>query len=53
MSNIQSPNVCFQKMWKRIYSEWFPSSGYGHGNGPEIEVYLEGDATAKDYGKRD
>lgn len=28
-----------QKLWKRIYSDWFPTSGYEHGNGPEFEMY--------------
>ncbi|WP_226669558.1 AraC family transcriptional regulator [Metabacillus litoralis] len=38
-----------QNVWKRIFSEWFPSTGYEHGNGPEIEVYPDGDAFAEDY----
>ncbi|MDR6227513.1 AraC family transcriptional regulator [Desmospora profundinema] len=25
-----------QEVWGRIYSEWFPTSGYEHGEGPEI-----------------
>jgi AraC family transcriptional regulator len=28
-----------QKVWKRIYSEWFPATGYEHSGGPEIELY--------------
>lgn len=37
-----------QTVWKRIFAEWFPTSGYEHGGGPELEVYYsaEGD---KDY----
>ncbi len=38
-----------QKVWKRIYSEWFPSTGYEHAGGPELEVYLSGDPDAEDY----
>lgn len=29
------PNV-----WQKIFSEWFPTSGYKHSGGPEMEVYL-------------
>jgi AraC family transcriptional regulator len=32
-----------QDITKRIYSEWFPSTGYEHAPAPEIEVYLPGD----------
>ncbi|QUI22410.1 AraC family transcriptional regulator [Vallitalea pronyensis] len=38
-----------QKVWKRIYSEWFPATKYEHASTPELEVYLPGDATSDDY----
>jgi AraC family transcriptional regulator len=38
-----------QDVYKRIYSEWFPSTGYEHGPEHEIEVYLPGDQFGKDY----
>lgn len=38
-----------QNLWHRIFSEWFPTSGYEHSMGPEIEVYSLGDATSADY----
>lgn len=38
-----------QDVWKRIFSEWFPTSGYEHGDGPEIEVYEPGDMNKPDY----
>ncbi|QNK39536.1 AraC family transcriptional regulator [Caproicibacter fermentans] len=38
-----------QDVWKRIFSEWFPSSGYEHADGPELEVYEKGDMSAPDY----
>ncbi|QAS54332.1 AraC family transcriptional regulator [Halobacillus litoralis] len=38
-----------QKVWKEIYSEWFPSSGYENAGGPELEVYKEGDPESDDY----
>lgn len=38
-----------QKIWKRIYSEWFPATKYEHANTPELEVYLPGEADAEDY----
>lgn len=33
----------------RIYGEWFPTSGYEHAGGPELEVYPPGDTGAPDY----
>lgn len=38
-----------QDLWKRIYSEWFPATGYEHAGLPEFELYPEGDNTSKDY----
>jgi len=29
-----------QKVWKRIFSEWFPATEYVHAEGPELEIYL-------------
>lgn len=30
-----------QAIWKRIFPEWFPNSGYEHAPGPELELYYE------------
>jgi AraC family transcriptional regulator len=38
-----------QKVWGRIYQEWFPGTGYEHAGGPELEVYFEGDSASEDY----
>lgn len=38
-----------QEVWHRIFSEWFPATGFTHANAPELEIYPEGDATAPDY----
>jgi len=38
-----------QDVWKRIYSEWFPATGYEHANAPELEVYLPGNPDDEDY----
>jgi AraC family transcriptional regulator len=38
-----------QNVWKRIFSEWFPSSNYEHAKGPELELYPEGDTNSPDY----
>ena len=38
-----------QAVWGRIFSEWFPNSGYEHANAPELEWYAEGDNQAEDY----
>lgn len=42
------PNA-MQDIWKRIYSEWLPNSGYQHAMLPEIEYYSAGDMMADDY----
>jgi len=36
-------------MWGRIFSEWFPTSGYEHADAPEVEWYSKGDLSATDY----
>lgn len=38
-----------QETWKKIYSEWFPSSGYENAGGPELEVYHEGNPNSEAY----
>lgn len=38
-----------QEVWNRIFSEWFPSTGYEHAGTPELEVYPDGDANHEDY----
>ncbi len=38
-----------QKMQERIMTEWFPESGYQYADGPDIELYGEGDQSSDDY----
>lgn len=38
-----------QEMFPRIYSEWFPTSGYEHAPAPEIEWYSDGDMQSESY----
>ncbi|MDQ6418862.1 GyrI-like domain-containing protein [Paenibacillus sp. LHD-117] len=38
-----------QTLFGRIFSEWFPATGYEHAGGPEIEAYTVGDTCADDY----
>ncbi|KGE18528.1 AraC family transcriptional regulator [Paenibacillus wynnii] len=38
-----------QNVWKRIYEEWFPATGYEHTGGPDFELYPPGDPGADDY----
>lgn len=38
-----------QKVWERIFQEWFPGTRYEHSGGPEFELYLPGDPSAEDY----
>lgn len=41
--------AAIQDVWQRIYKEWLPATGYEHAEGPELEVYPPGDASAADY----
>lgn len=36
---VMPQNLVVQDVWKRIYSEWFPSSGFEQVQGPCIEKY--------------
>lgn len=38
-----------QSVWKRIFTEWFPTSGYEHDEGPEIEWYSNEDMNSDNY----
>lgn len=38
------------KAWGRIFSEWFPATGYQHAGGAEMEVYTsDADPSSEDY----
>lgn len=39
--NSSNMVTMIQDLWRRIYSEWFPSSGYDHAEMPELELYFE------------
>jgi len=38
-----------QKVWERIFSEWFPATNFEHADAPELEVYPQGDSNSDDY----
>ncbi len=38
-----------QKVWKGIFQDWFPATGYEHACAPELEVYPPGNTNAADY----
>ncbi|WP_397379175.1 effector binding domain-containing protein [Paenibacillus sp. YYML68] len=38
-----------QELWRRVFQEWFPTTGYEHAEGPDFELYPPGDARADDY----
>ena len=38
-----------QETWKKILSEWFPSSGFEHTTTPAMEVYSKGNPSNPDY----
>ena len=37
------------EVWGRIFSEWFPTSGYEHAEAAEIEWYSNGNLSSADY----
>lgn len=37
------------EVWGRIFSEWFPTTGYEHSKAPEIEWYSSGDMSSETY----
>jgi AraC family transcriptional regulator len=38
-----------QEVTRKIFQEWFPSTGYEHDAKPELEVYLPGDPNSQEY----
>ncbi|GIN69096.1 MULTISPECIES: GyrI-like domain-containing protein [Bacillus] len=43
-------NPTVQATWERIFSEWFPATGYEHADAPEFEAYRAGgNISADDY----
>jgi AraC family transcriptional regulator len=40
--------AAMQNAWKRIFSEWFPSTGYEHAGTPEFELYTDEDPNLPD-----
>jgi AraC family transcriptional regulator len=42
-------HYAIQDTFTRVYSEWFPTSGYEHADGAELKVYPEGDMSSADY----
>lgn len=40
--------VAMQEAWKRIFSEWFPSTGYEHAGTSEFELYTDEDPSSPD-----
>ncbi|HEY5584107.1 MAG TPA: GyrI-like domain-containing protein [Ruminiclostridium sp.] len=38
-----------QKVWGRIFSEWFPATSFEHVAAPELEVYPQGNSDLEDY----
>ncbi len=38
-----------QDIWERVFTEWFPATGYEHAAAPVLEVYPLGNTTDEDY----
>ncbi|WP_156950992.1 GyrI-like domain-containing protein [Saccharibacillus sacchari] len=45
----QEIDTQIQDLWRRIYSEWFPSSRFEQAEGPCIETYAWTDEASGDY----
>lgn len=41
--------TAIQEVWRRVFAEWLPTSGYERAIGPDLEVYPEGDTSSADY----
>ena len=41
--------AAMSEIWGRIFSEWFPATGYEHAQAPEIEWYSNGDMSSSGY----
>lgn len=37
------------EIWGRIFSDWFPTTGYEHSKATEIEWYASGDMSSETY----
>jgi len=46
---VGPPPEAIKKVMETIWSQWFPSSGYGPADGPSLEVYPGGDPMKADY----
>jgi AraC family transcriptional regulator len=47
--SVGSMPGAIRKVWERVFQEWFPSTGYEHAAGLDMEVYPPGDVNAEDY----
>ena len=45
-----APGHAVQDIWRRVYSEWFPTSGYEQAEGPSFEMYYGYGRGDHDYG---
>ncbi len=45
----EGTNQSIQDLERRIVTEWLPTSGYGYGNAPDVEVYLNPDPQNAQY----
>lgn len=41
--------TAMQETWGRIFSEWFPASGYQHAKSPELELYFSENTDSPSY----
>ncbi|MDF2523865.1 MAG: hypothetical protein K0R31_1506 [Clostridiales bacterium] len=41
LHSVEESGNVVQSLWKRIFSEWFPTSEYEAAEGPQLEVYPE------------
>lgn len=39
---VENTSDVVQDLWKRIFSEWLPTSNYEMAEGPQLEIYYKG-----------
>ncbi|MEQ6390007.1 effector binding domain-containing protein [Bacillaceae bacterium S4-13-58] len=44
---VEESVVAIQQLWKRVFSEWFPTANYEVADGPQLEVYPEDSKTVE------
>ncbi|MDF2533296.1 MAG: hypothetical protein K0Q65_2877 [Clostridia bacterium] len=47
LNSVDETSATVQSLWKRVFSEWFPTSEYEVADGPQLEIYPEDTKTVE------